>query len=1348
MAIQNNLLEARAWIDQYKPQLPPSWHVDILLRTESDNISSPRPPPLFNAPSALLNTQALVISQVTHSLTSRDHSGGVPNASRPPIRNNVASNPQTSRQPVPHQPLRPLQSSTQLPDSVEEINDFSDDDSDSFKLIDTAKLAITKLKRQATLDQRLIKKQRVEPAQSAPALVAPPRARANEVISNPIVRSNSSLNTADTSVARLQEYIRVCETKINLLSKRHSVNESTSLSLDAKKMWTSNSFLPKYNEVHAKQLSIRTAFSFLDPLPSAADMSMISHSSSDLATSTNFFPDPVKEVVPTFIPSVPPTPPQPKSFSPVVSPAIPQVSASPSSPIISAPPRSNILGFEMPLFSDDLDDVETQNTFESNKAEARRIIMETKSRSGAPERRQIEEDDDLEDDFGEDFMGGLNSSQVDNEDTDLSGFVAKDDDMDSIDETFSTPQGTQPDSDHGETDNDELESHVGPTQRTDLRNEIQDIMLSQDVASRFGVKYDNLEPIEVSDDEDKDANEMDFTTQLNEGRDEVVEIFSEDDLGDEDLDALAELLHSNIKLEKLLQMRPITLNDSDFSDDDDELIQLSKTVGSSKDVNGREVLPGSEKFIDEVYDVLTNVFKLPNFRPNQLNAVVSTLNGKDVFVLIPTGGGKSLCYQLPALIKGGKTRGTTVVISPLISLMQDQVQHLLDKNIRAGMISSKGTSDERNETFRALTSGQLDLVYLSPEMINNSARVQKVITKLYESDMLARVVVDEAHCVSSWGHDFRPDYKGMNMFKQQYPKVPIMALTATANEKVRLDIVHHLQMTNPVLLKQSFNRTNLFYEVRSKPSNLYEWVRDYVSTKQAGRTGIIYCHSKQSCETTSQKLNEWGISAMFYHAGMDPNERFDVQTKWQHNKIQLICATIAFGMGIDKPDVRFVIHMYIPRSLEGYYQETGRAGRDGNESECIMFYSYKDARSLQSMIQRDENLEESARETHLAKLRQVIQYCENKTDCRRRQVLHFFNEIFDPKECAKMCDNCCSDVVSVTRDVTEHGMNITKLVQRIQEDKVTVIHCQDVYKGSKSNKILKLGHHENSYHGKGKNLDRGDMERIFFHLQSEGCLLEYQVMKGGFASTYVRLGPNARQVMDGKKKMELSFAQGGQADRSRPSTSSSSKTRLTASGNGQGLNNFRYQESFVSAREYRYQEEQEKENWRGNSKIVLPRETFDGAVTQNNEQLVEYAFNELRNLRLQKLQELKFARPTYLIGDMLLKEMAVKLPTNARDFAKLDNITKEQVPFFQYFKKVLGTLSRERKKATQGGTQVLTQANSTISETNSPYFQQTQQFTQKPTKRGSQRYKSSQRKSYKKPTKSRQGSGHIRQMPI
>lgn len=826
----------------------------------------------------------------------------------------------------------------------------------------------------------------------------------------------------------------------------------------------------------------------------------------------------------------------------------------------------------------------------------------------------------------------------------------------------------------------------------DSETEINDIRLSPETAAKYGVKYnsqiigktapdvsassvsDQIEetsiqnpqsgpnsPIVIDDDDDDDDDRLDFTTQLNNEREiDFIELDSDDEWSlDEPQPPPPPPPATN----------PVLMIDSDdaFSDDDKDLVEylIEKRVPTS-----------SEPFIDEVYSILNDVFKLQSFRPNQLEAVVATLLSKDVFVLMPTGGGKSLCYQLPALVKSGATKGTTVVISPLISLMQDQVQHLLAKNIKAGMFSSKGGNDDNKHTIHLFREGFLDIVYLSPEKANKSSLIQKIMTQLYNNNQLARVVIDEAHCLSSWGHDFRPDYQGLGFFKDKFPKVPIMALTATANEKVRMDILHNLKMDNPVLLKQSFNRTNLFYEIKWKSGNYLLEIKDYILSRFKGKTGIIYCHSKQSCEQTSMKLNEYGLKTSFYHAGMSADSRFNIQKRWQESKIQVICATIAFGMGIDKPDVRFVIHLFLPRTLEGYYQETGRAGRDGNYSECVMYYSYKDARSLQSLIQRDEELSELGKENHLAKLRQVVQYCENTTDCRRKQVLQYFNETFDPVNCKKQCDNCrnYNHVTVVEKDCTQYAKDIIKLVKSIQDDQVTVLHCQDVFRGLNHKKITEAGHNENEYHGKGQSLDKNDVERIFFYLLSEQCIVEYHVMHAGFASNYVKVGKNADVVLNGQKKIVILFS-------SRPVSASNSLGRTPANTSRPA----EYQESFITARQ------------------MTTADVPDSSFTQR-------CLQELREAREGALTECAISS-LQIVGEVTLRDMLAKLPTNKKDFAKLEGIKKGQLEYFTYFKKILTSLSREKKKMsnTSSTSTVASDISSVSTSTVSPYFQPSQQ---------------------------------------
>lgn len=523
------------------------------------------------------------------------------------------------------------------------------------------------------------------------------------------------------------------------------------------------------------------------------------------------------------------------------------------------------------------------------------------------------------------------------------------------------------------------------------------------------------------------------------------------------------------------------------------------------------------KWSSDVKTGMKEKFHLRGFRHNQLEAINATLSGKDAFVLMPTGGGKSLCYQLPSIITSGKTRGVTVVISPLLSLMQDQVEHLLQLKIQALLINSEVTLDDRRLVFKALAGpdpeNYVQLLYVTPEMINKSQTLVQALRDLHFRRRLARIVIDEAHCVSQWGHDFRPDYKQLGEMRQQFTGVPVMALTATATENVKVDVIHNLGITGCEVFTQSFNRPNLTYEVLPKgiAKNTLECIGTTINKTYKNQCGIIYCLSRKNCESIAASLaREYQIKAHHYHAGMEPQEKARVQRLWQSGRYHVIVATIAFGMGIDKPDVRFVIHHTIPKSLEGYYQETGRAGRDGKRSFCYLYYGYQDTKSLKHMIDEGEGSWEQ-KERQRKMLRNVVQFCENKSDCRRVQVLNYFNESFKAEDCHGACDNCNSTSTFETQDFTESANLAIGLVRRLQEQNVTLLHCVDILRGSKNKKISDMGHNRLEEFGAASHLDRGDLERLFHRLVSEDALAEHHVMnkKSGFASEYVGVSLSA-----------------------------------------------------------------------------------------------------------------------------------------------------------------------------------------------------------------------------------------------
>jgi ATP-dependent DNA helicase RecQ len=391
---------------------------------------------------------------------------------------------------------------------------------------------------------------------------------------------------------------------------------------------------------------------------------------------------------------------------------------------------------------------------------------------------------------------------------------------------------------------------------------------------------------------------------------------------------------------------------------------------------------------------LRTFFGFDSFKGKQEEIITNVLGGKNTFVIMPTGGGKSLCYQLPALL----SEGTAIVVSPLIALMKNQVDAIRnisdDENI-AHFLNSSLTKTEINKVKTDIQKGNTKLLYVAPESLTKQENID-----FLTSVNISFFAIDEAHCISEWGHDFRPEYRRLRDIFEKISSVPIIALTATATPKVQFDIQKNLTMLDAVVFKSSFNRDNLYYEIRPKVDVEKEIIR-YIRSKQ-GKSGIIYCLSRKKVEELSELLQLNGINALPYHAGLDAATRGKHQDMFLMEDTSIIVATIAFGMGIDKPDVRFVIHHDIPKSLESYYQETGRAGRDGGEGECVVFYSYKDIEKLEKFL---HGKPVSEQEIGRQLLHEMVSYSETSV-CRRKYILHYFGEEFQEEECKCMCDNC------------------------------------------------------------------------------------------------------------------------------------------------------------------------------------------------------------------------------------------------------------------------------------------------------------------------------------------------------
>lgn len=495
--------------------------------------------------------------------------------------------------------------------------------------------------------------------------------------------------------------------------------------------------------------------------------------------------------------------------------------------------------------------------------------------------------------------------------------------------------------------------------------------------------------------------------------------------------------------------------------------------------------------------VLSQVFGYSEFRAGQLGIIEQTLNHRDCLVIMPTGGGKSLCFQIPALLMSG----ITIVISPLISLMKDQVDTLQANGVAAAYLNSSQTREESIAVLNALQYGEIKLIYVAPERILQPSFLER-IQQLH----ISLIAIDEAHCISQWGHDFRPEYASLGQIKSVLPTPPIMALTATADDATRQEIASRLNLTNPFYHQASFDRPNIRYTLYEKFKPFTQLLQ-YLKT-QSDNAGIIYCTTRKQVEETAAKLQQQHFSVLGYHGGMEHNERMSVQESFIRGDTDIVVATVAFGMGIDKPDVRFVIHYNIPKNIESYYQETGRAGRDGMNAEAVMLYDPSDTGRVRFLIEQGNN--PAQQQVEHQKLNAMAAFAEAQT-CRRQVLLHYFGE-YGSNKCGN-CDICLDPPQHF--DGTVVAQKALSCVYRVQQN-FGVAYVIDVLRGSKNQRILEYGHDKLTTYGIGVEHSAEYWLSIFRQLIHLGYLRQ-DITR----SSILMLNPAARTVLKGEKRVEL-----------------------------------------------------------------------------------------------------------------------------------------------------------------------------------------------------------------------------------
>lgn len=501
--------------------------------------------------------------------------------------------------------------------------------------------------------------------------------------------------------------------------------------------------------------------------------------------------------------------------------------------------------------------------------------------------------------------------------------------------------------------------------------------------------------------------------------------------------------------------------------------------------------------MNSIQETLQQVFGLQDFRPFQQDIIERVLNGGDAFVLMPTGGGKSLCYQLPALHRSG----LAIVISPLISLMKDQVDALQANGVRAAMYNSNLDAEEARSVLSKLHCGELDLLYVAPERMMRPGFINSL-----EHIPLALIAIDEAHCVSQWGHDFRPEYAALGELRQYFPNVPFIALTATADPQTRDDIVDVLGLHSAQMFTTSFDRPNIRYTVLDKHRPQSQLIR--FLNGRADSSGIVYALSRKRVEEVAGHLCDRGYSAAAYHAGLTPETRRDVQERFIRDDLQIVVATVAFGMGIDKPNVRFVVHYDLPRHMEGYYQETGRAGRDGLPAEALMLFGTQDVATARYHVEQNANDDQRRIDSH--KLNSMVGFAESLT-CRRRVLLGYLGERLEVD-----CGNCdiCLDPPE-RYDATEAARKVLSCVYRVGQS-FGIKHVVDVLRGSDSERIHKFNHERLTTYGIGMEYSSAEWMSIVRQLIHRGYLLQDIA-----AFSVLKLTPQALSLLRAQESLEL-----------------------------------------------------------------------------------------------------------------------------------------------------------------------------------------------------------------------------------